>query len=83
MATWHYKNASGDKTATSTKINMCRKKGPMSYCVAYNIPDDQQGCDYREPASSGDACLHYRPNLDGACDNPWAQAGVKRPKKEG
>ena len=80
MSTWYYYNTLNNKVSTTVKISMIRKLGPMSFCGAFSI-EDQEGCKYREDATYAKHCLYYRPQMNGACDNCWAQAGVEMPKK--
>jgi len=77
---YNYINSLGTKVTTTIKINMCRRGGPMSFCMACET-EDQHGCLFREPASSSDHCLYWRENMDGACDGVWAQTSKENPNK--
>lgn len=78
---YRYYNTSDKALSTTVPVNMCQKKGPMSFCRAVEIKD-QPGCKYREDASYAEHCMHYRSNLNGACDSIWAQRGIDKPKKD-
>jgi hypothetical protein len=70
---FHYVNSSGKSIKISTKINMCERRGMMSFCRAETI-DDQKGCKFRMD-SSDKHCLHFRETIDHACDSVFAQTG--------
>lgn len=77
---YRYYNSSGGALSTTTPVNMCLKKGPMSFCQAVTIKD-QVGCKHQEEADHADHCMYWREGIDGACDCLWAQRGIDRPKK--
>ena len=84
MSEYSYYNSYGNKNTTTTQVNMCERKGSMSMCMAVTMAD-QEGCKYRVKASRNDRCMFYREDMEGACDNTWAQRGVDMPEsiKEG
>jgi len=79
MPPYYYYNTLNNKVSTSVPISMCGKNGPMSMCSAASI-EDQHGCKYHEDATVRDCCLWYLEDFSGACGNPWAQAGIEKPK---
>jgi len=79
MAEYSYYNSYGNKNTTSTKINMCEVDGPMSLCRAVEFAD-QEGCSHHIKASKESRCMFYRGDLNGACDNTWAQKKVDMPE---
>lgn len=81
MPQYEYHNQVGNKVQTTSEINMVRRAGPMSFCGAVTVAD-QRGCKYREGSSSGEHCMYYREDYDGACDCLWAQRGIVKPKEE-
>ena len=81
MSEYHYFNTLNNDVSTTTLINFCQTIGPMSMCRAVTIAD-QPGCKFREDATNRECCMHYRDDLDGACDSSWAQSGIEKPKEE-
>lgn len=67
--------------STVTKVNMCKRgyKEPISKCCAQTI-ESQEDCTHHWPHSRAKHCMFYRPDMSGACDNPWAQAKVEMPE---
>jgi len=82
MSQYEYYNQVGNKVQTTSKINMIRRMGAMSFCGAVTVAD-QHGCKYREDASRATHCMYWRENFEGACDCLWAQRGIAKPKEEG
>ncbi len=78
---YRYYNSSGSSLSTTTLVNMCLKKGPMSFCMAVTVKD-QKGCRYRENASYAEHCMCWRERIDGACDSIWAQHSLDNPNKK-
>ena len=66
--------------STVAKVNMCVASNGMSFCTARSIKS-QPDCTHHIPHSSAVHCMWYRPDFDGACDNPWAQ--IKQVMPEG
>jgi len=83
MPSYSYYNTLDNKVATTGSINMCQTIGPISYCRAATIMD-QEGCKHRQPASYAEYCMHWREDLSGVCDSVWAQRNTDNPntKKE-
>jgi len=81
MPEYYYYNTLDNKISTTNLINMCQTIGPITLCRAASI-EDQNGCKHREDASYAKHCMHWRENLDGACDSVWAQRRIDNPHKE-
>jgi hypothetical protein len=82
MAEYKYYNSYGNENTTTTKVNMCAKKGPMSACMAVTIAD-QKGCKYRIKASEADRCMFFREDINRSCDSMWAQNSLDPPEGAG
>lgn len=67
--------------STVAKTNMCGKeyKGLLSYCSAQKL-ENQENCTHYIKHTFLKQCMFYREDLNGACDNWWAQIKQEMPE---